>query len=205
MLTAHLPFLGLALLSPLEGMREQSLRRMLAAYERVAHLPVRHWVVHLDAAFPPMLEGVNALVRDEHTRRVRERGCWSLDHLLETIPREKLLVENLPNMPLANIVYWAAKFDLGTCLDAGHVLLRGESFDEHLEALGPRIRELHVHDIVERNGSQLDHQPLGSGIVPLEELQRLAASAPEGVPVILEMPLEWACRSLRVWRGNQAQ
>ena len=57
---------------------------------------------------------------------------------------------------------------LGFCLDMGHMNVFGEvELSEWLEALGPHLKEVHLHD---NNGHSDSHGPIGSGTAPFKEL-----------------------------------
>jgi sugar phosphate isomerase/epimerase len=58
--------------------------------------------------------------------------------------------------------------NLGFCLDMGHMNVFGEvSLSEWLDALGPHLKEVHLHD---NNGHSDSHGPIGSGTAPFKEL-----------------------------------
>ena len=65
--------------------------------------------------------------------------------------------------------------NLGFCLDVGHMNAFGDApLREWLDALGPHLREVHLHD---NDGHNDLHGPLGSGTVPFEELFRHLSNA----------------------------
>jgi sugar phosphate isomerase/epimerase len=58
--------------------------------------------------------------------------------------------------------------NLGFCLDMGHMNVFGEvALSEWLDALGPHLKEVHLHD---NNGHSDSHEPIGSGTAPFMEL-----------------------------------
>lgn len=78
---------------------------------------------------------------------------------------------------------------LGFCLDMGHMNVFGEvALSEWLDALGPRLREVHLHD---NSGHSDSHGPIGSGTVPFEELFQYL-HAQEKRPVVTLEPHEEA-------------
>jgi sugar phosphate isomerase/epimerase len=75
--------------------------------------------------------------------------------------------EQTPEMILALIEKMSSEY-LCFCLDMGHMNVFGEvPLSEWLDALGPYIKEVHLHD---NDGLSDAHAPIGSGTVPFEEL-----------------------------------
>mgnify|MGYP001082243109 CR=1 FL=1 len=75
--------------------------------------------------------------------------------------------EQTPEMILALIEEMDSEH-LGFCLDMGHMNVFGEvALSEWLDALGPHLKEVHLHD---NNGDSDSHGPIGSGTAPFEEL-----------------------------------
>lgn len=123
--------------------------------------PVRPWAYVLH---PPEDAGVFAAFLEQ----------W----LEYGLPREALLLENVPELPLAGIRALAYEHDLGLCLDIGHLLLTGEELqDEDLA----RCRLLHLY-APEATPQGHRHLPLNrlpeSGEPALALLRRLLTAAP---------------------------
>jgi sugar phosphate isomerase/epimerase len=75
--------------------------------------------------------------------------------------------EKTPEMILALIEKISSE-NIGFCLDVGHMNAFGEApLAEWLDALGPYLREIHLHD---NDGQSDTHGPIGSGTAPFEEL-----------------------------------
>lgn len=75
--------------------------------------------------------------------------------------------EQTPEMILALIEEMDSEH-LGFCLDMGHMNVFGEvALSEWLDALGPHLKEVHLHD---NNGDSDSHGPIGSGTAPFQEL-----------------------------------
>ena len=75
--------------------------------------------------------------------------------------------EQTPEMILALIKEMDSEH-LGFCLDMGHMNVFGEvALSEWLDALGPHLKEVHLHD---NNGDSDSHGPIGSGTAPFQEL-----------------------------------
>jgi sugar phosphate isomerase/epimerase len=77
--------------------------------------------------------------------------------------------EQTPEMILA-LLEGICSDTLGFCLDLGHLHAFGQApLAEWLGALGPYLREVHLHD---NNGHSDTHGAIGSGNVPFQELFR---------------------------------
>ena len=75
--------------------------------------------------------------------------------------------EQTPEMILTLIEEMDSE-NLGFCLDMGHMNVFGEvTLSEWLDALGPHLKEVHLHD---NNGLSDSHGPIGSGTAPFKEL-----------------------------------
>ena len=78
---------------------------------------------------------------------------------------------------------------LGFCLDMGHMNVFGEvALSEWLDALGPHLKEVHLHD---NSGHSDSHGPIGSGTAPFKELFRYLQDQ-ENRPVVTLEPHEEA-------------
>jgi len=209
-LTAHLPFVNLPTLTHVEDMRRASAANVLNAMRHVESLPVTQFVLHLDGAF---LQGVienydlPSEVHHDLKGSIFSQGERTLDELLKHVSREKMLLENLPAVPTSLMVGWAKNWDLDICLDVGHAMLKKKdilTFVDQLLKDNHRLREYHVHDVVEiaENGNEriADHRKLGIGLVDLAGLSDRVYQNGERPVVILEMRFEWARESLPVWQ-----
>ena len=75
--------------------------------------------------------------------------------------------EQKPEMILTLIEKISSEY-FGFCLDVGHMNVFGEApLAEWLAALGPYLKEIHLHD---NDGCSDSHAPIGSGTAPFEEL-----------------------------------
>jgi sugar phosphate isomerase/epimerase len=86
---------------------------------------------------------------------------------------------------------------LGFCLDVGHMNVFGKaSLSEWLDALGPHLKEVHLHD---NDGLSDAHAPIGSGTVPFEELFKYLGHL-EVKPLVTLEPHE----EVTLWRSLES-
>ena len=107
--------------------------------------------------------------------------------LAEAYPSLTVLIENSFDVDPAPIKMLTDKIsakNVGVCLDIGHVNYSRASVGEWFEALGERVKYLHLSD---NGGVYDDHLTLGSGNVEWEEASRLAEYLPAQTPVTLEV------------------
>ena len=102
--------------------------------------------------------------------------------------------EQTPEMILTLIEEMDSE-NLGFCLDMGHMNVFGEvTLSEWLDALGPHLKEVHLHD---NNGHSDSHGPIGSGTAPFKELFQYLHDQ-EKRPVITLEPHEEATLWVRL-------
>lgn len=191
--TVHLPFRGLDLSSLAQPVWEAS----IAAYREIitrleAELQVEHYVLHLTESMIKQVEGKAHLdweLREKLFEVMYARAESGLEKILETAPKDKVLVENIKSgwkEPFA----LARKLGMGVCCDFGHLLLEGADPRVVVEQNRDLIREFHFHGVVERqldNGRTAlqDHQAVDRGVFALEEaLELLLADSFSGVLMI---------------------
>lgn len=74
---------------------------------------------------------------------------------------------------------------LGFCFDAGHAVLFSRlPVRKWLEAFGPDLREMHIHD---NRGARDDHLPAGEGSIDFREVLHAAGDA-GGIPILTVEP-----------------
>jgi sugar phosphate isomerase/epimerase len=114
--------------------------------------------------------------------------------------------EQTPDMILTLIEEMDSEH-LGFCLDMGHMNVFGEvALSEWLDALGPHLKEVHLHD---NSGHSDSHGPIGSGTAPFKELFQYLHDQ-ERRPVVTLEPHEeatlWASlenlEKLWPWQGE---
>jgi len=148
----HLPT-DLALSHPDEDVRHRSCRILKSFLETLTPLNPTVHVLHLPP--PDGIHGAGDLLAWQRT------AGETLENILETgLTPRRLALENLffPSEWLTPLV---EAFDLGVCLDIGHLALQEGDLEGFLNLHGRRVVITHLHGI--RNGK--DHGPLG-GLPP---------------------------------------
>jgi sugar phosphate isomerase/epimerase len=162
--TFHGPFMDLAPGGIDETIRKATAQRLQSTLELVPLFGPPSIVFHA---------GYDA------SRYHAQRAEWLSSSMVtwETLTRmaEKMRVvihlenvyEQTPEMILALLEKMSSEY-LGFCLDLGHMNVFGEvPLTEWLDALGPYLKEVHLHD---NDGRSDAHEPIGSGTAPFEEL-----------------------------------
>ena len=164
--TLHAPFFDLnpGALDPLirQATRQRLTQALTAAGRLNAHLMVIHpgvdkwrypnleqvWLAQAKEFFLPLVEQAGAL------------GCrLAIENIYEETP--ELLVQLVDEIDSE----W-----FGHCFDAGHWHLFGKQpMAQWLDAIGPRLFHLHLHD---NHGSADEHLPVGAGNIDFSPLQR---------------------------------
>ena len=162
--TFHGPFMDLAPGGLDERIREMSICRLQRTMELVPLFSAQSVVFH--AGYDD---------RRYHAHRQEWLSC-SLATWEPLVKRAEeigvaIYLENVyeqtPEMILTLLEAIESK-NLGFCLDMGHMNAFGVApLKEWLDALGPRLWEVHLHD---NDGQKDTHGPIGSGTTPFEEL-----------------------------------
>ena len=207
--TVHLPLWSVEPSTPLQTVREGSVRALLEAIQATLPLEPEVFVLHatgaLAAEFYQMdLPGpVRLLILRQFQNNARE----SIQTLLrETgIPSRKLAIETI-EFPFDLTLELADELDLSLCFDTGHVLAGFSgpvTLEDALERCLPRLAEIHLHDAPRRGPDQevgygLDHRPLGTGALNVAHLLNRLVEAEYGGPVIFELTVNEALASLQM-------
>jgi sugar phosphate isomerase/epimerase len=162
--TFHGPFMDLAPGGLDETIRKATVQRLQRTMELVPLFGPRSVVFH--AGYDASRYHAH---RDEWL--ARSLTTWEVLSKKAEAMGVAILLENVyeqtPEMILALIEKISSKH-LGFCLDLGHMNVFGEApLSEWLDALGPHLKEVHLHD---NDGRSDTHAPIGSGTAPFEEL-----------------------------------
>jgi sugar phosphate isomerase/epimerase len=162
--TLHGPFMDLAPGALDEKIREVTARRLLETMELVPLFRPLCVVFHVgydDRCYNACRQ--EWLARSLATwepvaRRAEELGVTiSLENVYEQTP--EMIIALLDSLSARNV---------GFCLDVGHQnAFSTTPLKEWLKVLGPRLREVHLHD---NSGRGDDHEPIGSGSVAFPTL-----------------------------------
>jgi sugar phosphate isomerase/epimerase len=207
--TLHLPLWSVEPSTLLQPVRLGSVKALVEAVQATQPLGIEQYVLHatgaLAAEFYQMRlpDSGKSLILRQFQANARQ----SIKSLLaETgLPSRKLAVETI-EFPFEMMMEMATELDTSICLDTGHVLAGFSGpiqlFDA-LEIILPRLGEIHLHDAPwqgpERKiGYGKDHQTLGTGDLDVARLlDRLALAAWNG-PIIFELTVEQALKSLQL-------
>jgi sugar phosphate isomerase/epimerase len=207
--TLHLPLWSVEPSTPLQPVREGSVRAMVEIIRATQPLEIEQYVLHatgaLAAEFTQMRlpEAGRALLLRQFLQGARR----SLETILaETgLPARRLAIETI-EFPFDLTLELAETLDLSICLDTGHVLAGFSGpirLEEALERVLPRLGEIHLHDAPWQGEARVigygkDHQPLGQGDLDLPHLLRRLREARWDGPVIFELTLPEAAASRKV-------
>ncbi len=209
--TVHLPLWSVEPSTPLQSVREGSVKALVDCIRATLPLNPERYVLHatgpLAAEFSHMKpESARPVVLSWFQKNARE----SIRQVLQEtgIPSRLLAVETI-EFPFDLTWQIAEELDLSMCLDTGHVLVGFSGpveLFEVLEKILPRLGEIHLHDGVwqgpEHNiGYGKDHRPLGTGDLDVARfLDRLDLAGWNG-PIIFELTVAQALASLEVVRS----
>ncbi len=189
--SVHLPFMGgVNFTTSIDAIRDASVGVVKDITRQCAHLEPITYVLHVAGLLEDLMSvGLrDQAVIDAYLSYAAE----SLTRILEVIPHDKLCIENLEYISFARIFPLAEKFDTKVCMDVGHIKLRSEDIGEFLRKFGARLGQIHLHGVTKRLFDHRvnvmdDHQGLGSGIVDVDAVIRMARAVGFDGPVVLEV------------------
>lgn len=210
--TVHLPLWSTEPSTPLEPVREGSVRALVDIVERTLPLGPEVYVLHATGALAAEFYGMDlpGLAKGFVLQQFQAAAAHSLRTILDRtgIDGRRLAIETI-EFPLDLTLQLAEDLDLSICLDTGHILAGFSGplgFWETLEACLPRLAEVHLHDAPQWQPGQplgygTDHKALGTGDLDVARLLgRLEAAGFDG-PIIFELTVEEALASLAVVRA----
>jgi sugar phosphate isomerase/epimerase len=174
--TIHGPFFDLSPGAVDPGFRALTLERLRVALERARLFRPDCVVFH--PGYDPLRFG-----RHSHVWLKNSIGTWKqLLPLAERMPSTWLLLENIFERNPGTLAELLAKLPsppFGFCLDTGHFQVFSEvPLSEWFEALGPYLREVHLHD---NSGGGDDHLPPGMGTFDFSDLFKRLSLLPDKV------------------------
>jgi sugar phosphate isomerase/epimerase len=213
--TLHLPLWSVEPSTPLEPVRKGSVEAVVRLIQATVPIEPEVCVLHATGALAAEFYNmkISELARSLILRQFQNGARESIRTILaETgLPSRRLAIETI-EFPLELTLELVEEFDLSICLDTGHVLAGFPGwfdFFEVLEKLLPRLAELHLHDCRKMppgvRGYGEDHKTLGNGDLDLARLlDRLAAVNFNG-PLVFELNVDEALKSLEVVKSIRPQ
>ncbi|MDP2949258.1 MAG: cobamide remodeling phosphodiesterase CbiR [Chloroflexota bacterium] len=168
--TIHLPIVGTDPCAPNEFIRRASVDATLESIEATRIFQPALYVFHAvcDQAGHDERSPEPTVRQTWHIQR--EHAARSVEAVLKEVDRERLCIENLPEMAPEHTTALAREFGTALCFDVGHMLLFGGDPAQFLDANLAQTREIHLHDVVKDGERLVDHRALGTGIVPVADL-----------------------------------
>ena len=210
--TVHLPLWSVEPSTPLQPVREGSVKAVIDNLRATLPLEPEVYVLHATGALAAefyrirLTDTAKALL----LRLFQNNARQSLERILaETgISSRKLAIETI-EFPFDLTMELAEELDLSICLDTGHILVGFSGpleLDDILEKCLSRLAEIHLHDGPWQGpehdiGYGRDHQALGKGDLDTGRLLDRLIEANFTGPVILELTAQEALRSLDVIRS----
>jgi sugar phosphate isomerase/epimerase len=189
----HLPNMGgLDLSSSVEDIRRVTIETHRRIVDIVRPLDPENYVLHIAGM---VQEAAGGMFTGGAAQSLGElllgNVTKSLDALFRFLEPEEICVENLLSYPMDFIGPLVEELGLSVCLDVGHLVVRGEPLDDFLDHYGPRVREVHLHDVKNlRYGpfvsARTDHHALGQGELPVEKVLRDLQATGFAGPIVLE-------------------
>jgi sugar phosphate isomerase/epimerase len=172
-LSLHGPFMDLSPGAVDEAVREVTLRRFRQALGLAASLGARTLVLH--SGYEKWRYGKRPEVWLEGSLRTWEAFLPEAQKEGVKVAVENIFEDSPDNLALLMRELGSEAF--GVCFDTGHFNLFAPSgsLRQWLQALGPYLLELHLHD---NDGTDDAHAPLGEGTFPFGELFSYLAGQP---------------------------
>lgn len=207
--TVHLPLYSIEPASPNEFIRKASVEVLAEAVRLCEPLKPEAFVIHATGATAAEFSEMKfpSAYRDFICDHISGFAETSIKELLQSTKLDpgKLAIENI-QFPYKFMKRIIDEYDLSTCFDTGH-LLAGTSGDYtimgFLEDNFNRIIEIHLHDGYHEEKKKdikilKDHLPLGEGKLPIVEMFDFLKRNEYSSPLIFELPLAEAIKSLQV-------
>ena len=205
--TIHLPLWSVEPSTPLEPVRLGSIDAILDVIDSVEDLEPEVYVLHATGALAAEFYRMSLPqhVKSLALKQFQGGAIHSIKAILEEtgLPSRKLAIETI-EFPIELTLEIAELLDLSICLDTGHVLAGFSgaiNFDDALDVCLPRLAEIHLHDSPDfmrtgQLGYGQDHRPLGTGDLNANRLMNNLQKRGFNGPVIFELNLDEARKSL---------
>lgn len=213
--SVHLPLWSVEPSSPLQPVREGSVKAMVDVIQAVKVLEPESYVLHATGSLAAEFYNMKLpdLTKSILLKQFQAAASASIQQILAQtgIDSRRLAVETI-EFPLDLTLELVEQHDLSVCLDVGHVMAGFCGWYDLLDVLErvlPRLAEVHLHDCKQMSegtrGYGEDHKPLGTADLPLGPLLDRLHSANFAGPIIMELHLSEALRSLQVIRAVRPQ
>lgn len=209
--TVHLPLWSVEPSTPQQEVRQGSVAALIRAIETTTPLEPEAYVLHATNALAAEMSRWNLppVAKNVLLGILIENAGKSLDEIVSAtgVERRKLAVETI-EFPFEHTLALAEEFDLGMCVDVGHVLAGFSGpidlFDA-LELARPRLTEIHLHDTLQMGPDgamryDQDHRPLGAGDLDVPRLLDWLDGIGFDGPIVFELPLPQALASMEYIR-----
>jgi sugar phosphate isomerase/epimerase len=210
--TVHLPLWSVEVSTPLEHVREGSVRAIIDVITACSLLEPEVFVLHATGSLAAEFYRMNLpdMAHGLLLRQFQNGARRSIQTILEKtrIPSRKLAIETV-EFPFDLTLELAEDLDLSICLDTGHVLVGFSGpvgIFEATEKSLPRLGEVHLHDgpwqgPERKIGYGKDHQPIGKGDLDVGRFLDQLNEANYRRPIIFELQLPEALDSLQIVRS----
>lgn len=207
--TAHLPLWSIEPASPVPHIREASVKAMAATVPIVEELEPEYYVIHATGALASefnrmkLPDDVKRVINEHFNRFALE----SVSKFLELTGLEpKRVATETVEFPYTLTFELARKLGLSICLDTGHVLAGFPGTTDLMkvfEACRDLLGEIHLHDAWNRDGRFQDHLQLGLGDMDIETFFKRLMEIEFNGPIVLELPLEKAIKSIKLLKEKK--
>lgn len=202
--TAHLPFKYTDISALDEGVRKISVNNIISAIKITERLKVEAFVLHALGYVAARLINPNSPnpMKKEVTRKILdemlEQANKSIKVICAEIDPKRIAVENLAYAPIESFFALADQNGCTYCFDVGHVILRRSDPIIFLNRYLSNTSVIHLHDAIKNeSGVIIDHQRLGEGFTPINEILTICEEKSFEGPVLLELLNEdFALKSL---------
>jgi sugar phosphate isomerase/epimerase len=214
--TVHLPILTIEPTSHVAAVRQGAVQATVDAIRALEPLAPERYVYHVSGEMAArfMHSHISHTTKLMVMRALQQYARESLAAVLDQtrINPQRLAIETI-QFPFDMTLELANEFDTGVCFDTAHVLVGYAGpidFIPAFEQTLPRLCEIHLNDGPWQGPNHVvqqgkDHLPLGSGDLDVAWFINRCIEIQFDGPVIFELSLDEAMRSLDVIRAGQPQ
>jgi sugar phosphate isomerase/epimerase len=209
--TVHLPLWSVEPASPNEFIRKASVEVLADAVKLCEPLNPEAYVVHATGALAAEFSRLEIadFYKDYIANEMTGLAEQSIKGLLSStnLQPEKLAIETV-EFPFKYMKRLTEKYNVSICCDTGHILAGypgSYTVVGFLEEFFERVIDIHLHDgyrIEKEKGVKIqkDHLPLGEGKLPMNDLFDFLHRHEYTHPIVFELTLPQALKSLKVIR-----